>query len=156
MNTSGPSSRPRHPYPLALLNHLTVPCKRSTRSPLFFAGFPEKARFQEPAKNCVRIVLLTGGAVKDCNHTGLPGGRLRDGRDRCRAGISGCGRTRVLHQGIAATAKTFSARRDGACPLPETRQAASLRRADAPLGASKTKSFPQPLLPCRSRHLSQP
>src|ERR1700686_1154158 len=65
MNTSGPSSRPRKPYPLALLNRLTVPFKRSTCAPLFFYGFPpKKARFQGPAKKCVGIVLLTGGTVK--------------------------------------------------------------------------------------------
>src|SRR6266576_5296278 len=32
-NTSGPSSRPMKPYPLALLHHFTVPCKRSTFAP---------------------------------------------------------------------------------------------------------------------------
>src|SRR6266576_4075316 len=32
-NTSGPSSRPMKPYPLALLNHFPVPCNRSTSAP---------------------------------------------------------------------------------------------------------------------------
>src|SRR5271165_3856982 len=72
MNTSGPSSRPRKPYPLALLNHLTVPFKRSTCAPLS-CGFPEKAPFGGSAKKCVGIVLLTGGAVKAWSHIAMVG-----------------------------------------------------------------------------------
>src|SRR5580658_2713139 len=73
MNTSGPSSRPRNPYPFALLNHLTVPFKRSTFAPsLILAEFPEKARFQGPAKKCVGIVLLKGVTVKAQHYTNKP------------------------------------------------------------------------------------
>src|ERR1700674_359087 len=64
MNTSGPSSRPRKPYPLALLNHLTVPFRRSTCAPLFFADFPLKRRDSRGPQKCVGIVLLTGRTVK--------------------------------------------------------------------------------------------
>ena len=72
MKTSGPSSRPRKTYHLALLNHLTVPFKRSTFAPLFPADFsPKKAQFPGPAKKCVGIVLLKGCAVKDSSHTAV-------------------------------------------------------------------------------------
>src|SRR4029077_10652790 len=65
MNTSGPSSRPRKPYPLALLNHLTVPFRRSTCAPLFLCGFPpKKGAIPGARKKCVGIVLLTGRTVK--------------------------------------------------------------------------------------------
>src|ERR1039458_5935929 len=67
MNTSGPSSRPRKPYPLALLNHLTVPFKRSTCAPSF-RGSPNKPRFQRSPRKCVGIVLLLEEAVKDLHH----------------------------------------------------------------------------------------
>src|SRR5450755_3215759 len=72
MNTSGPSSRPRKPYPLALLNHLTVPFKRSTCAPLS-CGFPPKRRKSEGPQKCVGIVLPTAWTVKACNHTSLVG-----------------------------------------------------------------------------------
>src|SRR5258708_7049675 len=68
MNTSGPSSRPRKPYPLALLNHLTVPFRRSTCAPLFFADFPLKGAIPGARKKCVGIVLLTGGTVKTVDY----------------------------------------------------------------------------------------
>src|SRR6266436_1982126 len=68
MNTSGPSSRPRKPYPLALLNHLTVPFRRSTCAPLFFCGFPPKRRDSRARKKCVGIVRLTGGTVKTVHY----------------------------------------------------------------------------------------
>src|SRR5450631_3393304 len=80
MNTSGPSSRPRKPYPLALLNHLTVPFKRSTCAPPLFADFPRKGAIPGGRKNCVGIVLLTGGTVKARCHTSVVVGRgWRDG-----------------------------------------------------------------------------
>src|ERR1039458_3144608 len=80
MNTSGPSSRPRKPYPLALLNHLTVPLKRSTCAPLS-CGFPRKGAISGPAQKCVGIVVLTGGAVKAQRHTSVFVGKGRS----CRA-----------------------------------------------------------------------
>src|ERR1700722_256876 len=69
MNTSGPSSRPRNPYPLALLNHLTVPFNRSTCAPLFFANVHGKAQIPGFRKNCVGIVLLSRGTVKAWHYT---------------------------------------------------------------------------------------
>src|ERR1700693_2214526 len=88
MNTSGPSSRPRKPYPLALLNHLTVPVRRSTCAPSS-CGSQKQAATPKVRKKCVGIVLLIGEAVKVRNHTrkaGLPepattkGTRTRDFR----------------------------------------------------------------------------
>src|ERR1700677_273455 len=65
MNTSGPSSRPRKPYPFALLNHLTVPFRRSTFAPLLILlNSPERRDSGGQQKKCVGIVLLAGGTVK--------------------------------------------------------------------------------------------
>jgi len=66
---------------LALLNHLTVPLKRSTCAPLS-CGLPRKGAISGSAKKCVRIVLLTGGAVKAQRHTSMFAGKGRS----CRAG----------------------------------------------------------------------
>src|SRR5260370_28306798 len=68
MNPSGPSWRPRKPYPLALLNHLTVPFNRSTGAPPLFCEFPRKGAIPGARKKCVGIVLLTALTVKDWNH----------------------------------------------------------------------------------------
>src|SRR5271169_7236541 len=71
MNTSGPSSRPRNPYPLALLNHFTVPFRRSTCALLFLADFPEKGQIPRTRKKLCRHCAADG---KDCqglqSHTG--------------------------------------------------------------------------------------
>src|ERR1700683_755171 len=69
MNTSGPSSRPRKPYPLALLNHLTVPFSRSTCVPPIFAHSLESA-LPEALKR-LGIVLLAGRPVKTLHHSPL-------------------------------------------------------------------------------------
>src|SRR5713226_1768850 len=71
MNTSGPSSRPRKPYPLALLNHLTVPFKRSTCAPLFFLRIPLKRRDSR-------------GAQKMCRHCAADRGDCQGSASRSR------------------------------------------------------------------------
>lgn len=73
MNTSGPSSRPRKPYPFALLNHLTVPFRRST-----FVLFPLR---KMTIRKCVRIVLRGHGTVKDFNHIPMVGSLICTLRD---------------------------------------------------------------------------
>src|ERR1019366_7903920 len=69
MNTYGPSSRPRKPYPLALLNHFTVPFKRSaTCAPYFLRIPPEKARFPGPQEMCRNCAAHQGNCQGLASH----------------------------------------------------------------------------------------
>src|ERR1700730_2779309 len=74
MNTSGPSSRPRKPYPLSLLNHFTVPFRRSTCAPSW-CGSPQKGANPEVPRKCLGIVLLILATVKVRNQ--MPPGCAR-------------------------------------------------------------------------------
>src|ERR1019366_2636916 len=92
MNTYGPSSRPRKPYPLALLNHFTVPFKRSaTCAPYFLRIPPEKARFPGSARNVQELCCSLGELSRlGITHHGLAGSSVcRDGA--CPVSLGGSG-----------------------------------------------------------------
>src|SRR5437660_1620778 len=96
--TSGPSSRPMKPYPLALLNHLTVPFRRSTcapsgRHPLLAVrpGTPEPA--------CRFCVTLCGGGRGLSRVQVTSKGVIYEALDRSGEGSSREGRGRFWRRG---------------------------------------------------------